>query len=325
MTVAEIEEARKRWIAERPFFVNFSERVENDLKAIVRAQGISAEVSARAKEVHSLVKKLLAKTKHTYDSLPDKVGVRIVVRYRSDLPILLKAIGGTFAFKAPQDKSSMLGNDRVGYLSIHVDKLRYIGPVAKEFPPRRFFAELQLRTLAQHLWAEVSHDAFYKNNELIQALPKDLRRRVNLVAGLVEVADREIDTMNSLLPNIPGAHLFKGLESLYYRLTAVKPNINLSLEVIELLLPLYRGESEEEIMQRHVSPTFAAHEATLRHVYSDPDGDYSNASAFLFQPEALLLYDRLQNDPDGTLAVWNSKFPPKELERVAIAFGLSLD
>jgi hypothetical protein len=127
------------------------------------------------------------------------------------------------------------------------------------------------------------------------------------------------------LPNIPGAHLFKGLETLYYRLTAEKPNIELSLEVIELLLPLYQGESEEEIMQRHVSPTFTAHEAALRHVYSNPEGDYSDASAFLFQPEALLLYDRLQNDPDRTLAAWNSKFPPRELERVAVAFGLSLD
>jgi ppGpp synthetase/RelA/SpoT-type nucleotidyltranferase len=327
MNTTGTEEARAKWISERPKYVEFSELIKARLGGAVKSLGVYADVSARAKEVHSLVKKLLIKSHHTYESLPDKVGARIVVRYLAELPVVLRELEKRFAFIAADDKAKKLARDRVGYLTIHVDGLclQQADPAAVEFPPQQFFVELQLRTLAQHLWAEISHDAFYKNDELVESLSEDLQRRVFLMAGLIEVADREINRMNSELPDRPGAHLFKNLETLYYRLSARKPNVELSLEVINLLLPLYHGESEKDIMNSHVAPVFATSEELLRHVYSNPNGDFDEASAFLFQPEALLLYDRLKSDPDGTLAVWNQKFPTKELERVATAFGLSLD
>jgi hypothetical protein len=145
------------------------------------------------------------------------------------------------------------------------------------------------------------------------------------MAGLVEVADREFDTMNSELPARPEVVLLKELEKLYYQLTAQRPNTELSLDVIQLLMPLYRGESESEIMQSHIAPTFAKSEGMLRHIYSNPDGDYDDASAFLFQPEVLLIYDCLRRDPDATLAAWNNMFPARELERIATVFGLAVE
>jgi hypothetical protein len=44
-----------------------------------------------------------------------------------------------------------------------------------------------------------------------------------------------------------------------------------------------------------------------------------------FQPEALLLYERLQNNPSGIQEAWAEEFEPKELERLANFFGVSLD
>jgi hypothetical protein len=43
------------------------------------------------------------------------------------------------------------------------------------------------------------------------------------------------------------------------------------------------------------------------------------------QPEALMLYDLLKQNESRTRAVWNTEYPEKELERVAIAFGMSFD
>jgi ppGpp synthetase/RelA/SpoT-type nucleotidyltranferase len=322
----EIEAARDQWIAERRNYAAYGSFLEEHLISLVRGLGIYAEVSSRAKDVHSLVKKLLAKRHHTYDTIPDKVGVRVAVRYRSELRVVEDAIKKDFGFSGADDKALALGDNMLGYQCIHIDGLCFKGnnDAGGKYPATTFKAELQLRTLAQHLWADMSHDTFYKNDTSIAQLPEDLRRRVHLMAGLLEVADREFDAMNREMPVQPEGRLLRELEKLYYRLSVQKPDIDLSLDVIRLLMPLYRGESESEIMGSHVIPRFNSSETLLRHIYSNEDGDYDNASAFLFQPEALLIYDCLKTDPDATLSVWNRRYPIKELERVATAFGLSL-
>src|ERR1700688_1296455 len=72
-------------------------------------------------------------------------------------------------------------------------------PGALDYPPNTFWAELEVRTLAQHVWCEMSHDSVYKNDEMVAALPDDIKRRVNLMAGQIEVADREFDRLDSEL------------------------------------------------------------------------------------------------------------------------------
>ena len=64
--------------------------------------------------------------------------------------------------------------------------------MAARFPGGRFRAELQVRTLAQHLWSEMSHDTTYKSGTVVEP---ELKRRVNLLAGLIEIADREFSRL----------------------------------------------------------------------------------------------------------------------------------
>ena len=47
--------------------------------------GVWFHVDARAKTIDSLVKKLLTKQHHTFETLPDKVGARVIIRYRADV------------------------------------------------------------------------------------------------------------------------------------------------------------------------------------------------------------------------------------------------
>jgi hypothetical protein len=148
---------------------------------------------------------------------------------------------------------------------------------------------------------------------------------VNLTAGLVEVADREFDRMKDEAQSGATAEIFSGLEKLYYSIATKRPDVELSLEVISLVLPLYGAASPQEILQQHVIPTFERYRQDLEKIYSDPDNDYGGASAFFFQPEALLILDRLYFDRDQLLATWNQQFPPKELERVAENFGVAFN
>ena len=323
--MTDVEAARKIWIEERPKFKQFADLLSKRLRDEMRKLGVPAEVSARPKEVDSLVKKLLLKRQHTYDSLPDKIGVRIVFKYRSDGSRVQDMVSKQFDHDPPDDKAKDRGIKEVGYLTVHLDRTRLKADDKQidEFPSSKFFAEVQLRTQAQHLWAEMSHDDVYKNDETAGELPEDIKRRINLMAGQVEVADREFDRINREIGQDDAYRLLKALEKNYFKLTTRRANPELSLSVIRLLIPTFKNQSIPEIINQ-IEETFAEHAGMLENVYQDPD-KAEDPSAFFFQPEALMIYDRLLHDRDETLKVWNRLFPSSELERVANNFGLSLD
>jgi ppGpp synthetase/RelA/SpoT-type nucleotidyltranferase len=83
--VSSVEQARQRWIAERPGYGAFGKVLEEQLRESLMPLGLWFDVSSRAKTVDSLVKKLLTKRDYSFDTLPDKAGVRVIVRYRADV------------------------------------------------------------------------------------------------------------------------------------------------------------------------------------------------------------------------------------------------
>jgi ppGpp synthetase/RelA/SpoT-type nucleotidyltranferase len=322
----DVDTARKRWIAERPKYVEFANLVSSRLQKALKPIGLWFDVSARAKEVDSLVKKLIKKPKHDYDSLPDKVGARIVVRFRADIPHVLDVIEKTLHCDVVDDKRTGLGIDRVGYQSVHLDgvRLQKDDPDHGTFPGNTFWLELQVRTLAQHLWSEISHDTVYKNDDAVAGLPEDIKRRVNLMAGQIEVADREFDRLNRELPADEGMQLLKVLERHYFTLSSRRPDAELSLQVLRSLAPLY-NESTGEIVQR-LDRFIKEQHPTLEAIYEQAaEGEPAYITAFLFQPEVLMIYERLLNDPIAIRKGWNLRYPESELERIANLFGLALD
>ena len=52
--------------------------------------------------------------------------------------------------------------------------------------------EIQIRTILQHAWAEINHDRNYK---LTGILPDHIRRRFQLLSAVLELADKEFDTL----------------------------------------------------------------------------------------------------------------------------------
>jgi len=319
--VTDTETARKRWLAEQTLYNQFGKIVQARLAEAVRGKGIWCQTESRPKETHSLIKKLL-RGKHTYDSLPDKAGARCVVRFRAELDIVVSVAEQLFTCSTPDRKQDLLAHDRVGYDSIHVEvRLKESDPKATQYPPETYWAELQIRTLGQHLWSEMSHDSVYKNEETLAELPADIRRRAHLMAGQIEVADREFDRLNKERPLNPNILLYKALERHYYKLTTKRPDPALSLEIIDLLSPLYRIQANE--IADLLDAFFASHETTLQSVYSG--AEETPTSALLYQPEILMLYERLENDQLATRAAWIARFPERELERVANTFGMSFD
>jgi hypothetical protein len=53
-------------------------------------------------------------------------------------------------------------------------------------------AEIQVRTILQHAWAEIEHDTRYK---AVDVAPTAIARRFVALAGLLEIADREFQAL----------------------------------------------------------------------------------------------------------------------------------
>jgi putative GTP pyrophosphokinase len=83
-----------------------------------------------------------------------------------------------------------LGADQFGYRSVHfVCELGKKRAGLPEFSAYRDLVfEVQVRTVLQHAWAEIEHDRNYK---FTGVLPAQIRRRLYLLAGMLEIVDRE--------------------------------------------------------------------------------------------------------------------------------------
>lgn len=322
--MSKYEEARTRWLAERASYEEFGRALDARLRKAIRKEGIWAEVSSRAKDIDSLIRKLIKKPEHTYESLSDKSGIRVIVRHMAEIEPVVNIAEQLFACANRENKVDTLGPKTVGYLSTHVDvRLRDDDSLASTYPAIRFRAELQVRTLAQHLWSEMSHDAFYKNDETMNPLPIPLQRRIYILAGTLEVADNEFNRLNSEMPSVPEVGILKTLEKHYYKLTARRSDSEVSLDVIRVLLPLYKCKTPDQIAT-HLDEFYLSHEDTLQTVY-DEAVERPERSAYLYQPEALMIYDLLESDPAPIRAQWAASFPERELERIANSFGMSFD
>ena len=169
--------------------------------------------------------------------------------------------------------------------------------------------------MAQHLWSEMDHDIY--KGELV--LPHQLKRSVVLLAGLLELADNEFNRINEVtlsLPNATELRILHALERQYFKLSSIRSNPDLSLAVIKVLAPLYSPPPRD--WDAYFEELFTQRGEIFKTLFLAED---PAASAFLYQPEALLIYDRLRQDIYGLRRVWGENFPPDELRRFAEKFG----
>jgi putative GTP pyrophosphokinase len=124
--------------------------------------------------------------------LRDLVGVRAVFLYKRDLARARTYIKGAFSVEKEIDTSDRLQTSTLGYQSIHL--VLRIPDSWTDVPSltglARLQVELQLRTMAQHIWAEASRRLQYKASE---GVPQHLQRDINRVSAVLELVDLEFE------------------------------------------------------------------------------------------------------------------------------------
>ena len=122
--------------------------------------------------------------------LRDLVGVRAILLFLTDLDKIDELIRSTFEVTSSEDTADRLGEAQFGYQSLHYTIK--VPLIWLEIPTMADFgdiqAEVQVRTLAQHIWAAASHKLQYKNEA---SVPPPIRRAINRAFALLENIDLE--------------------------------------------------------------------------------------------------------------------------------------
>lgn len=126
-----------------------------------------------------------------FEEIQDIVGLRVVCLFLSDIARIGEAIRDSFKVLSEDNKVEGHEAASFGYMSVHfvaTMKKEYAGPRYNQIIGLPF--EIQVRTIAMHAWATISHYLDYKSETDV---PKQLRRDFYALSGLFYVADTHFE------------------------------------------------------------------------------------------------------------------------------------
>lgn len=309
-----IAEARARFVSERSSFVELAEVVEEQLNKRMRTAGVPCTVKGRAKDIASFVGKALRKGyEDPWQQITDKVGARVTVENTGDIERVAELIRDEYEVIEYQDKSRALWKkERVGYGGVHLQVSVPDGPVVGGE------CEIQVRSAAQNLWSEMSHRLLYKPG----VEPEDsTRRALTRLAALMEIFDEEVARSVNQITAIPGYHiedLINVAEALFYQYADNTYDRALSryvLTEIGIALPTERADQYAATL-RAFTVENDVKLASIFRKYADLD-----APALIHQPEAIIVFERIAQDPYVLRYHWDGHLPQDELDQLQAIWG----
>jgi putative GTP pyrophosphokinase len=197
--------AMSGYLRVKTFYDDLSSVIARVLEECLKKRGIKVHsVQHRAKEVGSLGRKAATpseadpntpKYPEPLKQITDLAGIRVITHFPGTLADIDLLLSDEFDVVERSDKGKeLIEKERFGYQSVHY--LVRIRPERARLAEYEGFtnavAEVQVRTILQHTWAEIEHDIQYKSST---AIPSEIRRRFMALAGMLEIADREFQAI----------------------------------------------------------------------------------------------------------------------------------
>jgi len=314
------------YASERADYAALAAQLAAAMQARLPALGIEAIVKWRAKDVRSFVKKALREGyADPLAEITDKAGVRVIVCFDADVPAVEALVGELATILRRESKRDALAYDQLGYLGVHLDVQP--SPAILEDADRTrlqdLAAEVQIHTMAQSAWAVVSHDLLYKAPHELSA---GILRGITRLVALVELFDAEIARFRAAIEADPDHAPLAALAPLddeILRFTSRRPDRALSAIVLPPLSRLY-DTGPAELYDEVIRPFVEANQFRLTRLF-DAYREDERANPLLFQPEALLIFELLQRDPDRLHAGWPvDRLPLELLTSLAEVWGTEL-
>lgn len=294
-----------RWTAERPVYDAWGRFVASELTSLV-AKAIEPNrvemffripIKPRTKEPSSLLAKAFHRGKpyaNPFDDIEDKVGVRIVVLFSRDIRIVEEAIRRCEYWNA--NKARDFEEERArkpfefDYQSLHYivrsrTPLKYDDiHIAANMP-----CEVQVRTILQHAYSELTHDTIYKPN--VQARP-EVKRAAAKSMALIEATDDFFTQVQDwlLLAEEPTTRLTGTLERMYKEIVQLPPDPSpLNVIMIDHYRRFIREGYEDAFNKFFLAKPYLAQRVRER----------APRELLYRQPGVLLLYWAVSQNPRG--------------------------
>jgi putative GTP pyrophosphokinase len=189
----------------RELYEHFASAVRDILADALESRKLKVnDIQVRAKELKSFSKKAMSpneqnpgepKYKNPLSEITDLAGVRVITFFPRTVNEVGHLIQEEFEVIEKVDHTASAEREqRLGYQSLHY--VVRLGSNRNKLSEYRKFdglvAEIQVRTVLQHAWAEIEHDIRYKSPSTI---PMAISRRFMTLAGLLEIADREFEAI----------------------------------------------------------------------------------------------------------------------------------
>jgi ppGpp synthetase/RelA/SpoT-type nucleotidyltranferase len=253
-TKSDVKKAVEWYREKRGIFEALAKRVESVIREILHERKINYySISSRAKSIESYeAKASKEKYKDPLSEIEDMAGIRVITYTDSDAKTVSQIIQKLFEIQPEHavDKTEELGTDRVGYRSIHC--VGTLGDERVKLPENKIFKgmcfEIQIRTILQHAWAEFEHDRNYKFSGV---LPKDIQRRLSIVAGNLELVDREFDNIS------------KAIDSYTLEIRGKTESGDLHIPINSTSLKTYLENTLKVLIEAGVEPNFDGNDKTI--------------------------------------------------------------
>jgi len=207
------EQLRIKYESEMGCYQAWGEYVCDHILAELEKQSIDPQcflkiypVIPRVKDIQSYLDKAHSPQKKYTDpdkQITDKVGIRFVVLTENDIEsikiIIEKWTSVSYSNDNDYEITARERPEYFSYKSVHYVvrnnlELKHNGQIIQPNTP----CEIQIRTLLQHAWAEVSHNEIYKKKEDIDPA---IKRKMARSVAFIEATDEVFLEVHSLINN----------------------------------------------------------------------------------------------------------------------------
>jgi len=315
-----IKEIVDRWEKDESHYNNLQVLVYKFLEDSIFSLELYPTIYKRVKSQSSMIKTAIKKEK-SYDEINDKLGLRIVVHFKSELEKIHKFIYENFEVMYYERKSDTIKYDQLGYLSDHYEvKVKLAIPyfsLYKEYEGTIF--EIQVRTLCQHAWADIEHALMYKQELDIE---ETYKRRIFRLTSLLEICDDEFDSINNKIVELPEynlLYLLKILEGKFYKYARRSYNKEISIDVLSKFIEIYKIADNHTLL-KVLEDYFKENNVRITQIFIERVKELET-NIFLSQPEIFFIWFLIENKQYDLIKLWKQYFDIEDLFELSVIWG----
>ena len=178
-------------------YKKLEDELKGDLRLCLEQARIRVlSVESRVKDFDSFWAKAYQKgCDNPLQDVQDICGIRVICYYPSDLEPVCEVINDEFKVVEFEDKADSLKTQEFGYRSRHF----IVAPAEHSLRTPRYRgldglkAEIQVRTIFDHAWAELSHELDYKKEEYA---PKQFHKTLYQLSAMLDNLDDQFDELH---------------------------------------------------------------------------------------------------------------------------------